>query len=237
MVAKGHSCEQTLTDRFSEYLDDELSSGERADIDAHVRTCATCRTLLQELRAVKEQAAALPFTAPTADLWPGIEARLDARGSLTPFRRRGARRFSFTLPQLVGAAAALMLVSGGGVWLSQLGGRATSLPPLAATTTDTGSGSGVRATADVAPVAIADPRYDEAIHDLEQALDAGRPQLDPETVKILESNLRAIDHAIDQSRTALEADPANVYLHRHLAEARLRKLALLRRASALVTKG
>ena len=85
-------------------------------------------------------------------------------------------------------------------------------------------------------MAIADPRYDDAINDLERALEAGRSQLDPETVKILESNLSAIDRAIDQSRRALEADPANIYLHSHLADARQRKLALLRRASALVSK-
>ena len=54
------------------------------------------------------------------------------------------------------------------------------------------------------------------------------------TVKILESNLAAIDKAIDQSRQALAADPANVYLNNHLADARQRKLALLRRATAIV---
>ena len=84
------------------------------------------------------------------------------------------------------------------------------------------------------PVGLTNPRYDQAVHDLEEALDAGRSQLDPETVKILESNLEAIDQAIEQSRRALEADPANSYLYSHLAEARQRKLALLRRASALV---
>lgn len=217
----------SFTDRLSEYLDDELSFEERAQIDAHLRTCGACRTVLEELRAVQARAASLPAAAPDADLWPGIEARLGTRTSVTAFRQRAARRFSFTLPQLVAAAAALMLVSGGGVWVSQLGGRATSLPPLAATD---------KSNPDIVPVSIVDPRYDEAINDLEQALQAGRSQLDPDTVKILESNLRAIDQAIEQSRKALEADPANVYLHSHLAEARQRKLALLRRASALVTK-
>jgi len=34
--------------------------------------------------------------------------------------------------------------------------------------------------------------------------------------------------------TALTADPANAYLHSHLAEARQRKLALLRRSVGLL---
>jgi hypothetical protein len=90
----------------------------------------------------------------------------------------------------------------------------------------------------VVPAALSDPRYDEAIADLEQTLEAGRADLDPGTVKILEANLAAIDKAIAQSREALAGDPANVYLNNHLAEARQRKLALLRRATSLVgTKG
>ena len=78
--------------------------------------------------------------------------------------------------------------------------------------------------------------YDEAIADLQQTLDAGRAELDPETVRILEANL-AVHRPRDRSvPRALAADPANVYLNNHLAEARQRKLALLRRANALVAK-
>jgi hypothetical protein len=143
-----------------------------------------------------------------------------------PFVPRAAtRRFSFTVPQLVAAGLALMVMSGGGVWVLQHGGRATALPQLAA------------ADPTIVPVSLADPRYDEAIADLEQTLNAGRADLDPGTIRILESNLAAIDTAIDQSRQALAADPANVYLNNHLADSRQRKLALLRRATAMVNKG
>ena len=62
---------------------------------------------------------------------------------------------------------------------------------------------------------------------------AGRNRLDPETVRIIEDNLLSIDQAIEQSRKALRADPANVYLNSHFAASRNRKLALLRRATAL----
>jgi len=113
------------------------------------------------------------------------------------------------------------------VWLLQHGGRATELPPVAATNEIDPS---------LLPASAADPRYDEAIADLEQALAAGRPELDPATIQVLEANLAAIDKAIADSRRALAADPANVYLHSHLAESRQRKLALLRRGVALVGK-
>jgi len=159
-------------------------------------------------------------------LWTDIEPRLEARAAVVPFDSARHRRFSFTLPQLVAAGLALMVMSGGGVWVLNHGGRATSLPPLAANTEPS-----------VVPASLADPHYDEAIADLQQALQAGRSQLDPGTIKVLETNLDAIDTAIEQSQRALAQDPANVYLNTHLADARQRKLALLRRAAALVNEG
>jgi tetratricopeptide (TPR) repeat protein len=219
------------TDRLSEYIDDELTPAEREQLDAHLSSCRECAETLEELRAVVTRAANLPARPPASDLWPGIEPRLSSAQSdaVLPFHARATRRFSFTLPQLVAAGLALMVMSGGGVWVLQHGGRATSMPPVAAVADPAAS---------TLPAGLTDPRYDEAISDLEQALDAGRSQLDATTITILEANLDAIDKAIDDSRKALAADPANVYLNNHLAGARQRKLALLRRATALVgTKG
>jgi hypothetical protein len=214
------------TDRLSEYLDDELEPAERAALEQHLASCEACSDALAELRGVVSRAATLAPRPPSADLWPGIERRLDAVAPLvTPFTPRVRRRVSFTMPQLVAAGLALMVVSGSAVWVLQHGGRATDLPRVAATSDIDPS---------TLPVALADPRYDEAIADLEQALAAGRSQLDPGTVRVLEASLDAIDKAIDQSRRALATDPANVYLHSHLAEARQRKLALLRRGVALL---
>ena len=213
------------TDRLSEYLDGDLGAADRAALERHLASCAACAEALAELRQVAARAAALTPRPPAADLWPGIERRLDPMTRVAPFSARPARRFSFTVPQLVAAGLALMVMSGGGVWILQHGGRATALPPVAATSD---------AEPAPLPVSLSDPHYDEAIADLQQALDAGRSQLDADTIRVLEANLAAIDTAIDQSRRALAADPANLYLHSHLAEARQRKLALLRRSVDLV---
>jgi putative zinc finger protein len=222
--------EDEFTGRLSDYLDDEVDPSERARIDAHLRGCASCRTIVRELQEVRSRAVALADSGPSQDLWPGIAERIGDGSSAphaTPFRPRQARRFSFTLPQLVAASLALMVVSGGGVWLARRGGPATDFPPVAGKVLEPRA-------ADLTPVNFGESRYDEAIGDLEQTITENRDKLDPETVRIIEENLAAIDRAIDQCRRALAADPANTYLKTHLVEAKKRKLALLRRATALV---
>jgi anti-sigma factor RsiW len=219
-----------FTDRLSDYIDDEVSGAERVAIETHVAACAECRMVLGELRRVVEHAAALADAPPDRDLWPAIAARVSAppapwRGTLLFRRLVSARRFSFTLPQLAAASLAIMLLSGGVVWMAQSGDPRADFEPLSADTN--------AAAPRAAVVNASDVQYDEAVADLEQTLEAGRTRLDPATVRILEENLASIDRAIDQSRRALAADPANVYLNRHLADARQRKLSLLRRASAL----
>jgi Putative zinc-finger len=230
--------EDTYTDRLSAYLDGELDATGHASVERHLAACAACRTTLEELRAVVERAGALPDSRPETDLWPGIAPRLDprphvedARGELRRLRDTVRRQFSFTLPQLAAAGLALMVLSGGLVWMAQSGDPRADFPPVSA---DAGA---VQDEARVAPATLVDASYDEAIADLEQVLEEGRTRLDPETVRVLEDNLRAIDQAIDQSRRALAGDPANSYLNGHLAKARQRKLALLRRASGLAAAG
>jgi hypothetical protein len=225
-----------FTDRLSEYADGELDAAERAAVDAHLAGCAECRMALDELRAVVARAGALLDQAPPGDLWPGIAAQIapaDGHPRVSPFRRAlSARRFSFTLPQLAAAGIALMILSGGLVWMARSGDPRADFDPISAQ---------VEAPAEQAPLVrpanLADEQYDEAIADLERTLEAGRRALDPETIRVIEENLAAIDRAIDQSRRALSDDPANVYLNMHLASTRQRKLALLRRASALTSMG
>jgi hypothetical protein len=219
--------EDAFTARLSEYLDDELDPSEAAAVAAHVCECAACQATLEDLRAVVTRAQALPDGPPTGDLWPGIEARIQPRRGFGWRHTREAAapwRISFTLPQLAAAALALMVLSGGMVWMARSGDPRADLPPLAADTA---------VDPPLAPANFGDAQYDAAIRDLEDTLAAGRAALDPETVRVLEENLRAIDTAIDQSRRALARDPGNTYLNSHLAGARQRKLALLRRASGL----
>ena len=226
------------TDKLSEYLDDELSPGERAAVDMHLRGCAECAEVLNDLKRVVARARAADTRPPHADLWPEIAERTESR-------RAGGWRVSFTLPQAMAASLVIALLSGAVVWRivgrpegsrdkqqGAVAGAAQGFSPAS----DQGSGPAAeRATPStgVVPVSFADAQYDAAVADLERALRDGRGRLDKTTVAIVEHNLQLIDQAIQQAREALESDPANDYLSSHLVEARRRKLDLLRRAAEL----
>jgi anti-sigma factor RsiW len=221
-----------FTNQLSDYLDDELPPAERQAIDAHLAACGDCRSTLQELRRVVAHAANLRDSAPVNDLWPGIESRIASgatRGRVSPFRRAVSARLSFTIPQVAAAGLALMVLSGGLVWMARSGDPRADVQPISAQVQE--------ADPAIARANFADKHYDRAIVDLQRTLDEGRKSLDPETVRVLEENLTAIDRAIEQCRRALDTDPSNVYLNTHLAQARQRKLLLLRRATALATRG
>lgn len=116
------------TDRLSEYLDGELSADEQRAVESHLRACAPCAAVLNDLKRVvaRAQAAGAAARPPQADLWAGIAERIDAErtwavgarpaDNVTSIRARAPRRIAFTLPQLAAAAIVVAAVSGGLVW-------------------------------------------------------------------------------------------------------------------------
>ncbi|MDQ2913398.1 MAG: zf-HC2 domain-containing protein [Chloroflexota bacterium] len=57
---------------LSAYLDGALSSEARASVQAHLDTCALCRTRLVELRGTARLIAALPMPVPSRSLVPRV---------------------------------------------------------------------------------------------------------------------------------------------------------------------
>jgi anti-sigma factor RsiW len=209
------------TDRLSEYIDDELTDGERGALERHLSSCPGCRVALAELRAVVNRASTLPPRVPAQDLWPGVLTRIR---TVRPVQRR----ISLSFTQLAAAAVVLMALSGGLVWMLRQP-AAIERPQSGTEAVDRTD----RTPATALPVSFADETYAKAVADLQQALEQGRDRLDPDTVRIVQQNLAAIDAAIAQAQSALESDPSNTYLNGHLVDARRRKLALLRSVSAL----
>jgi hypothetical protein len=174
---------------------------------------------------------------PSNDLWPGVMQRITP---VAPELRRsgGGQQFTFTLSQLAIAASLLIAVASGLTYLATNravltgGGQAQQVIQAYSDPAGTPEQSG-----QIVPANFADAQFNAAVSDLEHILRDERGRLDPRTVLILERNLKAIDAAINEARMALDQDPANQFLNSHLADARRRKLDLLRHATELASTG
>lgn len=223
------------TERLSEYLDGDLSAEETTACEAHVAQCANCRTILAELRQVIGAAKADVDQFPVTDLWPDVLSRIAAVDTAPSAQRRGAvrksRSYSFTLPQLALAASLLIAVSAGVAYVAA--GRGSLPPAVQEDPIQAQAEPLLPPSAEVERANFADAQYDQAVADLEKILLDMRDELDPRTIVVIERNLAAIDQAIREARTALDADPANTFLNSHLVDARRKKLDMLRRATMI----
>lgn len=210
------------TDRLSEYLDDELRQPEREALEAHLPECRDCQVTLQQLRAVVVRAGQVLDAPPANDLWAGIEQRIKA--PIARFQNpRLPKRIAFSVPQLLAASIVLMMLSAGSVYLLLARKDQHRLA----------GGRPAAATAQSAKPVMNTAHYNSAIAELEAALEAQRSRLDTATVRIIESNMRAIDAAIGEAQTALGRDPSNTYLNHYLDATMQRKIQLLRRAAGI----
>ena len=230
------------TDRFSDYLAEELDESARAAVEGHVSECGRCRLVLEELREVVSRARGLEELGLPRDLWPGIAAAIrmpvralteSAGAQVIALPVAGARREStgpahitFTPPQLAAAAIVLIAISALTTWwagpgLGVRGGIAleTSPPPTVAM---------------VADVPAPPERLADDLSALEEIFEAARATLDPNTVRVLQRNLSVIEQAITDSQQALALDPENEFLSQHLDRVYARKLAYLRDAARVM---
>ena len=182
---------------------------------------------LREDDILTQAIAGMRDELPSRDLWTGVAARLEPR----------RKHFTFTLSQLAVAASLLMAVASGVTYLASNRPAPASVGQpqeiIQAYTVDVP----VEPGGQIVPANFADAQFNAAVEDLERILREERGRLDPRTVLILERNLKAIDSAITEARMALEQDPANPFLNSHLADARRRKLDLLRHATELASTG
>lgn len=65
-------------------MDGEAAPIDRAEIDAHVRTCERCASEIAALRLVAERLAPVSRAAVAADVWPAVDAGLERRRAIPP---------------------------------------------------------------------------------------------------------------------------------------------------------
>ena len=221
-----------IINQLSAYLDGELPASERARIDAHVATCGECRVVLDDLKAIVVTAPYYEGEAPKRDLWAGIQAGISEQKEVSFRRPSPVARRQFSFGQLIAACLAFAAVAGGGVYVA-LKQQTTAIEvpsPVALSPSPSPAPEAAITNASTRAGEV----YDAAVGDLERVLSEGRDQLDPKTLKVIEENLRIIDRAIAEARSAIAADPANSYLRSQVAANMRRKLDILRQATDVI---
>ena len=211
-------------DRLSEYVDGDLDAATTRNLETHLATCAECRATRDELRRVVARARRVGYQSPKHDLWPRIEAEVARKPADASIPTIRPRQVTMSVWRLAAAAAIVATLAGGFAWVIATRGGGGAITIVQDTTT------AAPPSPVLPPSALAVASYREAAADLQRAFEAGRGTLRPETMQVIEENLRSIDVAIAQADSALRADPGSQYLNQYLAETMQRKLKLLRRA-------
>ena len=110
------TCEQ-FEAALPQLLDDAAEPAMTPVVREHLDRCGECRTLFDDLQALRVEACALPPLVPSRDLWAGIAARIEApvvpmvegQRSITPRRHMTWRTAGI-------AAAALIALNLGVTW-------------------------------------------------------------------------------------------------------------------------
>lgn len=205
---------------LSAYIDDSMNGADRAAIETHVRDCAECHALAQDLRAIRSAAASLDPLIPPARVWHQLAAATAAQSHGGWFRAGWFAWRSLT-------AVAMTAVIAAGLW--RVG---TLLGPAA--TPPGGSSLGIAAP-DWAGIGV-EQDYRIAIAQLEEVTSAERDVLAHDTVFALNAGMTVIDNAISESRAALEAEPESELAQESLFVALRRKVALLQETLALINE-
>lgn len=222
------SCNENW-ERIGDYVDDALDSNRAATLEAHLVTCARCRAVVADLRALRAATLALGPELPPAHLWAKVSRALEAEPR-PPAWRAWLNEGFFAWQPIASVAVLVLLVSG----LIFVGGRLTmpgrpdtqaALVP-AETTGPAGSVD--------AEFRLAEEQYIATIASLEEIARSEAAGLDEQTSEMLRESTQVIDEAIGESRAALENEPANELAQESLFGALQSKIALLEDTVALI---
>jgi len=205
---------------LNDYVDEALAAAAVQRVDAHLRVCSECAAEAERIRSIKARLAGLPRALePESDLRAGMWQKIDAAAvvDIGAARRGPLWRFRYHL-----ATAAVVLIA-----------ASSALTLMVVRSRGNFGASPQRENLQLVGLdsRTMERQYSEELHELELVLRKSRGALAPETVRILEENLRVIDAAIREARAALAADPQSDMLIDLLRSAYERKLELLKQAA------
>jgi len=236
-------------DLLNAFADESIDPSDRADVERHLASCASCRQTVADLREVLRAAGALALHEPPVRAWSRIERaiRLEAESrqstqnpqnsesktSLRVLRVPRALRSTSWRAWLAAAAALVLATVVGLRYAPPRGSDDTRANAPAADTQIAASDSAQSVEAELRE---AEAHYENAIKGLEQIANAEKNELDPRTAATLQKNLAVIDQAIGESRAAMRSQPSSEPAQQSLIENFKTKIRLLQDTVALINE-
>jgi hypothetical protein len=214
MECKVFQCE------ISEQLDQELSLPLKRELDQHLQHCSGCRTVFQDLMAIKLASSHLDFPEPPQRVWIGIEEQLQAEGLM---RGRwnwrairdlisGGIEWGFK-PVLAGAMLTLMILLGTLlIYRTPFNKRQPAV---------------VQENAALQNLKLAEAQYQKAIDALAEISRKKMEGLNPQVARIFQENLATMDFYLKECKEAVKSDPDNPLAQNYLLAAYQKKVELL----------
>ncbi len=204
---------------INEYVDDNLDNRQCVNLEQHLDACSDCQKLLKDFQAITQDAKRLDEATPSTQAWLKIREKLIAEEQKVlrlPPRKRGW--FAFPQPRLkyaLSSGLVLVVVVGiviFGLWYFK-GKRILEGPDARSYT--------------LAKLAEAEHHYQLAIKALWDAVSSQEDSLDPQVVKVFQTNLEIIDSSIAACRQAVLSEPENIDARNYLLAAYKKKVDFL----------
>lgn len=201
----------------SQYIDGDLDSTRRAQLQKHISTCSDCRKLIQDFQEIVGHAQDISDPSSRGVTWGKIQAMLEASPNLPqiPTYSHGKPRVFFRWGYVWAAAAALLLVVGAVTLGPRFAGRAPMTSQL----------ERLQYTLD--KLDEAELHYKKAIKALAEAVVVQGRQVDPQLAQVFKANLEIVNSSILACKQAVLSDPQNLEPRQFLLAAYKQKTDLL----------
>jgi hypothetical protein len=196
---------KTHLENLSGWFEGQRSPG----LSGHLRDCSDCRTLIEDLEAIRSAAPALAEADPPERIWTSLRLKMEAEGLIrAPQRSSWLDGFFFPSPRpaLAGAYAGVLLIAA-----LLVGSQASQL----------------QHTVWEESSLMADSGVDGQLDSVEKATLATYREPNPEVSDSLQGNLRMIDNYIVLCQKSVQAMPQSEMARDYLNKAYQQKADLL----------